>query len=181
MRKENRRLIADIAGLKDALADESRRFSIAKIEAQEAHQKVDECETAWEIENQERRAATQEVGRAQVTLGALQSELSSAVRENERLRELVQTHLRVAEDQANWIRNHQGEMDEIKKVNDDLRSKDAIRDAEYRAAMHQVTQQFEASKRNAEQSQIAYATSTRAAQQKIRSNVRLTTLRNFRA
>ena len=123
MKKENRRLLADIDRLKSALEDESRRFSIAKIEAQEAHQKVDECETAWEIENQERKEATQEVGRAQVTLGTLQSELSGAYLDNERLREVVQSHPRVAEKQVEWIKKHQGEMDEIKKLNDDLKEK----------------------------------------------------------
>ena len=54
MKKENRRLLAEIDRLKDVLEDENRRFSIAQIEAQEAHELKESvltptfCGNPWE-------------------------------------------------------------------------------------------------------------------------------------
>merc|ERR1712086_915939 len=109
------------------------------------------------------KCATQEVDAAQITLGSLQNDLTYARREIFELRTAVEEHIHAAQYQAEWIRKHKLEIDEMKRINDNVTDESKQRDLEHRVAMSKLTDNLDASKQIAEDSAAEYQVLLKAA------------------
>ena len=123
-------MLADMEKMRASLDAEKRRSEAAAIDKENTAHQLKETEKAWDMEHMRQKCATQEVDKAQITLGSLQNDPTYAHREIFDLRAAVEDHLMAAQHQAEWIRKHKLEIDEMKRINDNVTDESKQRDLE---------------------------------------------------